>query len=114
MHELGLVVRIMETVESIAQERKLTQIDAVTLEIGEVSSVLPDYIADCWNWARGKSELLKTTALKIERLPAVTRCLGCGRTYATVEYGRTCPYCRSEKTVLVCGNEFSIKEIEAL
>jgi len=114
MHELGLVIRIMEMVESIAKERNLTQIDAVTLEIGEVSSVLPDYITDCWNWARKKSVLLTDTVLKIERLPAITRCLSCEKTYATVEYGRICPYCRSENTVLVCGNEFSIKEIEAL
>ena len=113
MHELGLVVRVIDTVERLAADKRLTRVDSVTLEIGEVSSVLPDYIADCWEWAKKKSALLEKTALKIERLPAVTRCRTCGRTYPTVQYGRECPYCRSEDTLLVCGNEFNIREIEA-
>jgi len=52
--------------------------------------------------------------LKIETLPAVTVCNACGKTYGTVEHGRICPYCESEDTVLLKGNEMSIKEIEAM
>lgn len=52
-------------------------------------------------------------ALHIETVPAVTHCGGCGRDYDTVPQGRTCPYCGSEDTWLVQGNEVNIKEIEA-
>ncbi|MFR6411722.1 MAG: hydrogenase maturation nickel metallochaperone HypA [Angelakisella sp.] len=52
--------------------------------------------------------------LKIETLPAVTHCEGCGENYPTVRHGRTCPYCGSEKTWLLRGNEISIEEIEAI
>ena len=34
------------------------------------------------------------------------------RTYPTVQYGRTCPYCKSGETWLLKGNECIIKEIE--
>jgi hydrogenase nickel incorporation protein HypA/HybF len=46
-------------------------------------------------------------------IPAVTFCGSCGKTYETVKYGKECPYCHSEETWLVDGNQCVIKEIEA-
>lgn len=51
--------------------------------------------------------------LKVEVIPAVTYCESCKGKYKTVEYGKICPYCQSEKTYLLSGNEIMIKEIEA-
>ena len=42
------------------------------------------------------------------------RCEGCGRDYPTVQFGRTCPHCGSEKTWLKQGSEINLKEIEAI
>lgn len=113
MHELGIVFNIIKTVERVSAENGLERINAVVLELGEVSGVLPDYLTDCWRWAADKNGLLKGSELKIETLPAVTHCDGCGRDYPTVEHGRTCPHCGSGETWLLTGNEVSIKEIEA-
>ena len=38
-------------------------------------------------------------------------CDGCGKDYDTVPQGVICPYCGSEKTWLLTGNEVNIKEI---
>ncbi|WP_318720408.1 hydrogenase maturation nickel metallochaperone HypA [Treponema sp.] len=46
-------------------------------------------------------------------LSVVIICNACGKTFGTVENGKTCPHCKSEDTVLQCGNEMNIKEIEA-
>lgn len=113
MHELGIVFNIIKTVERVSAENGLERVNAVVLELGEVSGVLPDYLTDCWRWAADKNGLLKGSELKIETLPAVTHCDGCGRDYPTVEHGRTCPHCGSGETWLLTGNEVSIKEIEA-
>jgi hydrogenase nickel incorporation protein HypA/HybF len=113
MHELGLVTHIVRTIEEISKEEQLTQIVSVTLEIGSVSGVIPDYLADCWQYFRVKSEVLNKAELKIEEIKAVTRCEDCRKTYSTIEHKKVCPYCRSESTYLVTGNEFNIKEIEA-
>lgn len=113
MHELGIVFHIIKTVERVSAENELERVNAVVLELGEVSGVLPDYLTDCWRWAADKNELLKGSELKIAKIPAVTHCDGCGRDYPTVEHGRTCPYCGSGETWLLTGNEVSIKELEA-
>ena len=113
MHELGIVFHISKSVESVAADNDLENVSAVVLELGEVSGVVPDYLTDCWKWAAAKSELMSGSQLKIETLPAVTRCDSCGKDYPTVAHGKTCPHCRSGDTWLLTGNEVNIKEIEA-
>ena len=114
MHELGTIIYVIDTIEKLAVEEKLTAVGSITLQVGEVSGIVPDYLSDFWLYARKKSELLKETELKIEKLDAVTYCQDCKKTYPTVQYGKECPYCKSGNTFLVIGNEFSIKEIEAM
>ena len=41
MHELGTVVYIIDTVDKLAVENHLTKIGSVTLEVGEVSGIIP-------------------------------------------------------------------------
>ena len=113
MHELGIVFHIIKSVEKVAADNELEKISAVVLELGEVSGVVPDYLTNCWRWAAAKSEMVSGSELRIETLPAVTRCGGCGRDYPTVAHGRICPHCQSENTWLLTGNEVNIKEIEA-
>ncbi len=113
MHELGIVFNIIDTVEDIAKEQNLTEVSSVTLQVGEVSTVIPHYLEDCWKWAVKKTEILKECKLIHEPIEAITFCEDCGKTYRTVDFGKTCPHCGSEHTYLVVGNEVQIKEIEA-
>lgn len=114
MHELGVTFHIMDSLEKIAAENEVTQITKVTLELGEVSAVIPSYLTKCWKWAAAKRPLFEEAELVIETLPAVTFCRSCERRYPTVAYGKKCPYCESEDTFLIEGNECNIKEIEVL
>ena len=66
MHELGIVYHIIDTLEQVAKENELTHIDSVTMEVGEVSAVIPDYLTDCWAWASGKNELMRGCRMVVE------------------------------------------------
>lgn len=113
MHELGIVFHVIESVENIGKENQLTQVGSVTLEVGEVSGVIPSYLKDCWKWAVERSDLMKGAVLHFESIPAVTFCEDCEKEYPTIKHGKICPHCGSENTYLLRGNEFVIKEIEA-
>ena len=113
MHELGTIYYVMDTVEKLMEEQRLTQVASITLEVGEVSGIIPGYLTDFWLYARKKSGHFAQTELKIETLPAVTYCQDCKKTYPTVQYGKECPHCRSGNTFLITGNEYNIREIEA-
>ena len=114
MHELGVVFHVIDQLEDIAKENDVKEIKTVTLKLGEVSAVVPALLTDCWNWARKKHDIMTEAELKIEKIPAVTFCEDCKQEYDTVPNGKTCPNCGSGNTFLVQGNEFMIKEIEAV
>jgi len=111
MHELGIVFYIIRDVKEAAREHGVEHVNAVVMNIGEVSTVIPDYLTDCWRWAADKEELLKGCELRCNMIPAVTVCNACSEEYPTVQYGKKCPLCGSEDTVLLRGNEVEIKEI---
>ena len=112
MHELGIVFYIIRDVKEVAEANHVEHVSAVVMDIGEVSTIVPSYLQDCWRWAADKEDLLRGCELKINLLPAVTHCDGCGRDYGTVAHGKTCPHCGSGETWLLHGNEVEIKQIE--
>jgi hydrogenase nickel incorporation protein HypA/HybF len=112
MHEMGIILHLAKTLRETAEQEKIRKITRVTLEVGEVSGIITDYFTDCWNYFRRREPVLETAELELETIPAVTWCDSCKRTYPTVQYGRTCPYCGSGETWLLKGNECVIKEIE--
>lgn len=114
MHELGTVNYVINQVEKVCEDNSLSYVGSVTLTIGEVSGIIPEYIVRYWNWAKKKTEYLADAELRIEELKAETFCEDCGKVYPTVQYGKICPHCGSPDTYLLRGNEYMIKEIEAM
>lgn len=112
MHELGIVFYIIKDVKKTAEENSVSHVSAVVMNIGEVSTVVPSYLKDCWRWAADREDMLKGCELRCNIIPAVTWCDECKCEYPTVKHGRTCPNCGSERTWLLRGNEVEIKEIE--
>ena len=113
MHELGIVFHVIRAVEDIGRQQQLTDVASVTLELGQVSGVVPHELESCWKWAVARTELMPRAQLRFETVHAITHCDGCGRDYDTVPQGRVCPFCGSEDTWRVQGTEGNIKEIEA-
>ena len=113
MHEMGIVLHLAKTLDETAAEEQLTKIGKVVLQVGEVSGIMTDLFVDCWNYFKGRHDVLKDSELILETIPAVTYCDNCKGTYETVKYGKECPYCHSGETWLLKGSECIIKEIEA-
>ncbi len=131
MHELGIVYYIIRDVENVGGAPRggapacgrgalgagrgrcaAATVSSVTLLLGEVSGVVPDLLLDAWRWAADKKPITEGAELIMEPVNAVTHCEACGRDYATVEHGKTCPHCGSGDTYLLQGQEVMIKQIE--
>ena len=108
MHELGIVYHIIRDVENVARANGVRHVSSVTLLLGVVS----DLLLDAWRWAADKKPITQGAELIVEPVEAVTHCEACGRDYATVEHGKTCPHCGSGETYLLQGQEVMIKQIE--
>lgn len=54
MHELGIVLNVIDRVEDIAKENNVKKVTKLTLEIGEVSSIVPSYFRTALSGQRKK------------------------------------------------------------
>ena len=93
MHELGVVFHIIDDLKAVASDNDVSSISKVTIELGEVSGVVEEYLTDCWKWACKKEELVKDCEMEVEIIPGITYCEDCGETYETVKYAKVCPNC---------------------
>ena len=112
MHELGIVYEIAKTVETAVKQNGLSKVEAVILQIGELSTVIPKYIRDCYP-AAVDGTMLEKTELRIEILPGNARCGECGKIFNVIKNRGLCPVCGGRDKEILSGKEFIIKEILA-
>ncbi len=112
MHELGVVIEVIKTVEEVAAESGVTSIESLVLQIGELSSIVPRYVQDCYP-AAADGTLLENTRLEIEILPGNGLCRGCGKVFNLAAEKSICPSCSASDFEILGGREFMIKEIVA-
>ena len=67
MHELGIVYNIVEQVLKVAGDNSLTEVEAIVLQVGETSPVIPEYLQKCFP-AAVDGTMLEKTLLEIERI----------------------------------------------
>lgn len=112
MHELGIMIEVVKTIEDYAKNYQLTRIDTLVLQIGELSSSIPRYIEACYP-AAVDGTMLEETKLRIEILPGNALCKKCQKVFNLMENQSQCPGCSGKDWELLSGKEFMIKEIVA-
>jgi len=112
MHELGVVIEVVKTVENFAKKNGVTKIDKLVLQIGELSSMIPNYIKACYP-AAVDGTLMEETKLEIEILPGNGICKECNTVFNFLHSKGKCPKCGSNNNEVISGKEFMIKEILA-
>lgn len=110
MHELGLCNEMVHTLENLMRKEGLARIEEITVQIGEITGVLPRYMEECWGPA-SEGTALEGSKLKIEFIHAKALCKKCGKSYPASEHQK-CPFCGSEEKELENGFEFEITQIE--
>ncbi len=111
MHELGVVFYIIRDVKEVAKQNNVSKVAEVSIELGEVSGVIPEYLTDCWEWACKKEPIMEGCKLNIDTMEAITFCEDCRQEYSTMKYAKICPNCGSENTYLLKGRDVNIKDI---
>ena len=67
MHELGIVIEIVKTVEDFVEKNHLSKVDTIILQIGKMAPVVPQYIEQCYPAAVDGTSM-ENTKLIIETL----------------------------------------------
>lgn len=108
MHELNITQNIIETVIEAAQG---VPVQRIVLEIGEISAILPDSIAFCFEACIPNTPLANAT-LDIIIVPGRGRCRHCGHEMAMDMPYAVCDRCDSMAIDIIAGQALVIKSME--
>jgi hydrogenase nickel incorporation protein HypA/HybF len=107
MHELGITQNIVAIAMEYASG---VPVKSVTLEIGQLTAILPDAIRFCFDVCC-QGTILEGAQLEIIEKPGLARCRRCGSEVALdVPFG-VCD-CGSHDLQIIQGEELSIKTLE--
>jgi hydrogenase nickel incorporation protein HypA/HybF len=110
MHELSITQTIIDTVIEVAQG---APVQRITLEIGELSAILPDSIRFCFE-ACIPNTPLAGAKLAIQTVPGRGRCRACGHEMTLdMPYG-ICDQCDSLAIDIIAGEGLVILSMETM
>ncbi len=111
MHELGVIIEVVKQIEQFAKEEQLEEpIAVLTLQIGELSSMIPKYMMELYP-AAVEGTILADSRLEVEVIPGNGKCKDCDTIFHLLSNHGKCPTCQSDRFLLLSGKEFMIKEI---
>lgn len=110
MHELSLVMSIVEIADEQAKQHSAKEIESIELEIGSLAGVEMDALLFAWDAAVPGTVLEKSERI-IHHLPARARCMDCGHEYVVQQLFEACPSCGQYLSELLQGKELRVKSL---
>jgi len=112
MHELALMQALVDRLETLARDHRATRIVRFTVEIGDLSNVVPELLQTAWDAIREISPALRTTTMEIRRVPLEVECLACHHIFQPRQLRFHCPACNSTKTQTLRGEDIVLRDVE--
>jgi hydrogenase nickel incorporation protein HypA/HybF len=110
MHELSIVMSIVEIAEEQVRKNQAERVDEIELEIGQLSGIELDALHFAWDAAVRDTGLAKSEC-KIDHKVGIARCMNCQTEFETSELFCTCPECGEFFTEILQGKEMRVKAL---
>lgn len=110
MHELTILVELVDMVENAMRENNIKKIDTVVVQVGQLSSIVPRFMYEYYPNACDNS-MLEGSSLEIEMIRANGICHHCNKVFNVIKAKGKCPLCDAEDWEMLSGQEFMLKEI---
>lgn len=112
MHELGITDAMLKTVDRLILSEGMNGANSVTVEVGDLSGVVPRFLSECWEAVVAGTKY-EQTGLIIQTLRGTARCEDCQAVFAIELDDLRCPNCHGSKLTPLTGRDVTITEIEA-
>lgn len=107
MHELSIAHSIIQIATQTYPADKAGKITAITLQIGELSSIETDALRFAFEAVKDNT-ILQYAVLDIELIAGEASCSDCGTVFAMPQYGTPCPQCGSYLAHIEKGKEMRV------
>lgn len=110
MHELSIVLNIIDIAESEAVKAGAVAVRRIELNIGKLSAVEPMAFEVAWKQAV-RNTMLEHAGLVTNYVPGKGKCTECGTVFGMNELFDPCPACGSFFSEVIEGRELQVKSI---
>ena len=110
MHELSIVMNIVQIAEEQVQKNNAQSIDQIELEIGTMAGIEFESLDFVWEVAV-KNTVLSGATRMINRIQARARCMECGYEFPVIEPFQPCPACQGYLNEFIQGKELRVKSL---
>jgi hydrogenase nickel incorporation protein HypA/HybF len=112
MHELSIVLSIIDEIGEQSEARDLHDIEVVHLKVGVFSGVDPNALLFAWELACEGTPFAQSR-LDIEIVPLVIHCAVCRQDGTPPSlYQLCCPECETPSDTIVTGRELEVVSLE--
>lgn len=111
MHEFGIIENIFKTIEKIARENQLKIITKITLKIGKMRQLIPEFLRFAFQ-TLAKNTIANNAELVIAEIPIVIKCNKCKNNSIVEELIFLCPKCMANDVTIISGKELILENIE--
>lgn len=111
MHEIGVLYKMLDQVEAVANENNVRKVKSIEIELGELSGMLPYFFEQYYDVATENKPLFKDSKLIIKPIPGEGLCLDCDTLYNVMRCEGICPKCKSRNKKILGGRDFIVKNI---
>ncbi|MBL7852117.1 MAG: hydrogenase maturation nickel metallochaperone HypA [Cyclobacteriaceae bacterium] len=110
MHELSIVMSIVDLAEEQVKKHRARGVDRIELDIGALAGVEFDALDFAWN-AGVKNSVLATAQRQVNRIEGKMRCMKCGKEFTVTEPFQPCPDCQDYLNEFLQGKELRVKSL---
>jgi len=110
MHELSLVMSIIDIAEEQVKQNSAHRVDEIELEIGTMAGVEMESLDFAWQVAV-KDTVLSEAHREVRVVEAKARCMDCGKEFFVTERFQPCPECHDYLTEFIQGKELRVKSL---
>jgi hydrogenase nickel incorporation protein HypA/HybF len=110
MHELSIVMGIIEIAEQQISQEQASVIDEIEMDIGCLSTI--EMNAFEFAWSQGvKQTILEGTVKKINRIKGKAQCVDCDAIFNIENLYDACPECGQHLLNILEGKELRVKSL---
>lgn len=110
MHELSIVMSIVDIAQSQAQQAHAQAIEEIELDIGTLAGVELDALE--FAWPQGvKNTMLENAVKKINRIEGLASCSDCNNKFTIENYYDACPECGGHLIHILKGRELRVRSL---
>jgi hydrogenase nickel incorporation protein HypA/HybF len=111
MHELSIVMGIVDVVNDHFDPLKWKKVDRIELDIGTLSGIEMSALNFVWDSAV-RDTLLEGAEKQVNWIKAAGKCLDCENVFELDSFAEACPACGNYFHKILRGKELQVKAIE--